>query len=632
MSVEDDRIEKLKRKLYSRTQEPVLDLRSQIKQEEVPVQNAWGEKNELNLGEYMDRKPKTHPMLKKFLFAAILFFILSVAISVYVFFGGSNLISANNVDIQVAGQSSVASGDEVDLSVSLINQNHADLQSTLFTIDYPDGTVANKDSSTPLKHNQEDIGIVASGSSVDRTAKFFLFGDKGTVKTIKFQIEYQVAGSNAVFTKEKNYDITLGSSPVILDVQAPQEVNSGQEINFVATISSNSPSLLQSVIVSANYPYGFTYDGSSIKPASGNNIWNLGDLKSGDKKVLSINGKLVTQDGEQRTFRFSVGTKSTDSSLDIGTILGQVSPTITVSKPFISATLSLAGDTSDTVATYAGTNITSFLDFTNTLQDQINDVSVHMNMQGQALDRGSVQVGNGGFYQSTDGTIIWDKNSTPAFSQINPSDSKNLNFSFNTVKLPVGVKNPSIAISVTITGTRSSPGGSVEQISTTFQKTVKISADLSLVTKILRGGPIANSGPIPPKAENVSTYSADWILSNKWNDLSGTKVVTQLPPYVEWTGQVSPSTANITYSPDTRMVIWTPDSVSAGAGFTLSPKEVFFQLKIIPSLSQVGNAPQLTSDITLNATDNFSGVIINRTSPALTTQTADSNNSGFVVK
>lgn len=628
MSLEDDRIEKLKRKLYSRTQEPVLDLRSEIKEDDAPVKNTWGESEGLNLDQYMAR-PKTHSTLKKFLIGAVLFFVLSLAISAYVFFGGRNLISANNVDITVAGPSNVASGEEVDLSLSLVNQNHTDLESVLWSVDYPDGAVSDKDSNTPLVHNQEDIGTISSGSSMSRTVKFFLFGDKGVVKTVKFKMEYQVAGSNAVFTKEKNYDVVLGSSPVIVNIQSPTDVSSGQEINFVATISSNSPSLLHNVIVSLNYPYGFSYDSSSAKPISGNNIWNLGDLKIGDKKTLTITGKLTAQDGEQRTFRFSVGTKSADSN-DIGTVLAEAAPTLTVSKPFISAKLALNGSNSDSVSTAFGQSITGNLDFTNTLPNQINDVSVKINIVGGALDKNSVQVGGGGFYQSTDNSIVWDKNSNSEFSQINPGDSKNLTFSFSTLKLSSGTKNPKVDISVFISGTRTSSDGSVGEINTLLQKTVKVSADLALVAKTLRSGPINNSGPVPPKAETASTYTADWIISNKWNDVSGTKVVAQLPLFVDWTGQVSPSTANISYNAGTRTVTWSPDSVSAGAGFTLAPKEVFFQLKITPSASQIGSLPKLTSDINLSANDNFSGAVINFTVPGLTTQTSE--NSGVVIK
>jgi hypothetical protein len=313
-------------------------------------------------------------------------------------------------------------------------------------------------------------------------------------------------------------------------------------------------------------------------------------------------------------------------------VLSQAQPTITVSKPFILTTLAMAGNTSDTVAVTSATVVNGSLHFTNTLPDQLGDVSVQINISGSALDRQSVRSDSNGFYHSENGAINWDKNSNNDFALIDPGDSRDLSFSFSSLKLGITDKNPEVDVTTIINGSRTSPVGAVEKISTTITKTVKILANLVLISKSLRGGPIPNTGPFPPKAENVSTYTIDWALTNMWNDVSGAKVTTTLPPYVEWTGVVNPQTANITYDSASHTVTWSPDSVSAGAGFTQSPKEVFFQVKIHPSLSQVQATPAITSDLVLSAKDNFTDSTIKLTNNPLTTQAFDLNDNGFVTK
>jgi hypothetical protein len=52
----------------------------------------------------------------------------------------------------------------------------------------------------------------------------------------------------------------------------------------------------------------FTYKDSNIKPLRDNSVWNVGDLKDGDKKTLSVTGVLVGQNLEDRTFNISAGT------------------------------------------------------------------------------------------------------------------------------------------------------------------------------------------------------------------------------------------------------------------------------------------------------------------------------------
>src|ERR1019366_4299330 len=98
-----------------RTEEPVLDVRSRVTPADSSVQNAWGGKP-LEIPDDMPMRTTTHPLLRKFLWIAGIFFLISLAVSAYIFFGGGNSISANNVDIQVAGPSTIAGGQETDLT------------------------------------------------------------------------------------------------------------------------------------------------------------------------------------------------------------------------------------------------------------------------------------------------------------------------------------------------------------------------------------------------------------------------------------------------------------------------------------------------------------------------------------
>ncbi len=631
MSIEDDRIEQLKRKLYSRTEEPVLDVRSRVNPLDDAVTDAWGETT-LNIPDDMATRP-THPLLKKFLWVAGIFFVLSILISSYIFFGGGNLISSNNVDITVAGASQVASGEEVDLNVTLINRNATDLNLAQWTVDYPDGTFADQASTQTLTHQEESIGTVAKGSTVNRTIKLFIFGDKGVTKTVKMMLKYQVAGSNAIFSKEKDYDVTIASSPIIVTVLGPQELNSGQDATFKATVTSNSTAVLRNVLVVANYPYGFTYESSSLAPVKNKTtIWNLGDLKSGDTKTFSITGKMVAQDGEQKTFQFAVGTKSADPSKDIDAVLSQATPTVLISKPSLATTVTLSGSTGDSVAVPYGQSVSGQVSFSNAQVDALNNVSVQVALSGSSFAPGSVTPGDGGFYQSGNGTITWDKNSNSSFATLNPGDNENVSFSFATIKPAVNAKNPEVDVTITVTGTHTSATGGTATVTSAVTKKVLINANLLFGAKTLRGGPFTNTGPIPPRANSPTTYTVDWALSNTWNDVSGGKVSATLPPYVDWVGSVSPNTENITYDAGSRTVTWTPDAVSAGSGFVYPPKEVFFQLKLNTSLSQVGSAPNLTLQGTVSGSDTFSSQTLSFVAPGLTTQTSDTGDAGIVTK
>ena len=601
MTIEDDRIEQLKRKLYSRGGFTPRTERFKINSEQQNVQDNWGDTSGLHLEN--TNTGGTHPFLKKLFLGAILFFLGAVGVALYMFFGGANQVSSANVDITLVGPATVASGEQIDLGVSVVNNNATQLENVVLTVEYPEGARLNERDTEPLQRTEEQLGSIDRASVRDSALKFFLFGDKGAVKTLRFNIEYTVTGSNARFTKEKTYDFVIGSSPLLVSVTAPREINSGQIFEVQVTVNSNSTALLQGVLVKAEYPYGFSYIDSSIKPESDNQTWSIGDLKNGEKKVFTVKGKIVAQDNEERTFRFMTGTAL--SSGEIETVLGTAMPTLLVRKPFFDTRFTLAGDIADIVSVNPQNTVGGSLTLANTLPDSLSNVSVEVKMGGSALNKAGVRVIDGGFYQSNQNVIVWDRNSQSKLQLIRPGESVNVGFTLQDFIVTPTTQNPEVTFDVTVKGVRSLAGGGVDNVTSVFTKTLRFMTNLSLSTRTLRSGPLSNIGPVPPQRDVASTYTVEWTLSNTNNDAGNTQVTTTLPVYVDWTGVVSPTTENISYNPETRTVTWNAGTVPARTGYSLSPKRVFFQVKLNPSISQVGIAPALTNDITTRANDTF---------------------------
>ena len=56
-----------------------------------------------------------------------------------------------------------------------------------------------------------------------------------------------------------------------------------------------------------------------------------------------------------------------------------------------------------------------------------------------------------------------------------------------------------------------------------------------------------NSGSIPPKVEQKTTYNIIWSLSNTANNISKVQVRSTLPPWMRFVGPFSPTTEDFTY-------------------------------------------------------------------------------------
>ena len=181
--------------------------------------------------------------------------------------------------------------------------------------------------------------------------------------------------------------------------------------------------------------------------------------------------------------------------------------------------------------------------------------------------------------------------------------------------------NPTIAAEVTVRGRRISETGVPEEIKSVMVQNVRVSSDAQFASRaVYYVGPFVNSGPIPPKVEQETTYTVIWSIVNTSNTIQNGEVRAVLPVYMKWYGSVSPSSERVTYSRNTNEVVWSPGEIPAGTGIGKPPREVAFQVVFTPSLSQVKTAPALLTGMTFAGTDAFTNVPLNQKKQDVTTK------------
>ncbi|MEK7390559.1 MAG: hypothetical protein AAB635_00270 [Patescibacteria group bacterium] len=622
----NEKIDDLERDLYSRDAEPITTKnRPELSPHEKLVQYGWKEdeaafNNEIVEMQQTDRK---RSFATKIFMASVLFFVVSAGIAAYIILGGFNIISSKNVDISVQGLVAVSAGEEVLLDIIVKNNNNSALDSGTIYIEYPEGTRMAEDVTKELLRGQIDFGEITAGGSVTKTIKPVLFGEKDSVKQIKISVNYKARGSNAVFSKEKTFDITIKSSPVIMTINVPQEVNAGQDIEIKIDVASNSNTLIRDLLVRAEYPFGFTFVGANPPPAFDTNVWRIGDLNPKDKHTLVVKGRMEGQNEEERTFRFATGTAgpTDEKQIAVGYITAQQS--LFIKKPFIGLSLQLNGRPQERIIS-AGERVQGILLWSNNLPVAINDATIQVKLSGKGLDRNQVSASAGGFFRSFDNTITWDKNSMPILRSIEPSESGSVSFSFSALpaspQLLAQGRNMDIVLGAKVTGVRVQ-SGAPQEIKSEVSGLAKIGTNLTINARTLYSiGPFANTGPVPPRAERETTYTVVLNVSNSFNDVADVVLATQLPPYVRWLGKINPSTEQVSYDESTRTVFWSIPDLRAGVGYTSSSKEAAFQISFLPSLSQVGTTPELTGSLSAIGTDRFTGSPIESEKSALTTR------------
>lgn len=622
---EKSRLDRLEENLYSRKHEnPSPHERSPISQPEFDVNKDWSGQDEplaKMLERQMTNSASSSNPFNKILLGSIIFFLLALGIAAYMFFVGGNTVSSDKIDIAIVGPTSIAAGEELSLEILIRNNNNVDLEGVNMLVEYPPGSRVAGNTQEELVRQREVVGRVPSGGEGRKTVKAVLFGEKESIQNIKITLEYRIRGSNAIFFKDKLYELTIKSSPVIVTVDGPEEVNAGQNVEFTIAVSSNTTEVIDNLLLSAEYPFGFTFVSSQPAPIDNGTVWRIGDLSPSETREITIVGSIQGQNEEERTFRFNTGIASERSEEEIGVNIVSLIHPLRIARPFIDLVLTINGDSSAEYIAEPGKEMQMNIVWSNNLPSRLLNSRIEAKLSGSPLDRNSISVRNGGFYNSSSNTVVWDRSNNPEFADIGPGQKGVVSFSFSPASNISGSQSQEIKVDVSMSGSQVLPSGPPQTVVSTEDKLVKLASSLNLTARLVHSvGSIENIGPIPPKAETETTYTVIWNITNTLNAVSNATVKTTLPSYVSWTGEISPGSADITYDSVTREVSWDVGEIRAGAGFDSSPLEAQFQVSFIPSLSQVGSTPVIITNSTLSGEDKFTSQPLSSSRSSLTTR------------
>jgi hypothetical protein len=617
-----NRIEELKTKLFSKGYETKMEHRDSFtRPTHKDVPEGWGDNGgstKMNLSSFYsrDRFFMKTSIFKNFFLFSLVFFILTLAYASYVFFAGGNTVSNENIDITVLGNNFVAGGEELSLVIGVVNSNSSPLDLVDLVVEYPKSSSEfSTDLSVPTERHRLTIGTIPAGAIHNENIKIVLFGQQGSARPIKISIEYRVEGSNAIFVKEKFFEVTLSSTPIELSLDAPFTISPNQDVTLDIKLALNATKPVPQILLKVDYPVGFEFISAEPAPSLGDNIWNMGDLVPGAERSISVMGKMLdVSDGEEKVFHIKSGSQSTGDKSVIDVVFNSLSHTVLVKRPFIEARLFVNGVYGRDYVTNAKNLISGEIRWANNLDTKVNDLEIRAKILGNAVNQKTIRPERG-FYNSLNDVIVWDKNSQDRFREVNPGDSGSVKFALSPLSLfssTSGIlEDPSINIEISISGKQQVEGFALEDLNNFETSTIRVISDVSFIAKALHySGPFNNSGPIPPKAEAETTYTITWALSNTANNISKAVIKSRLPSWVRFVGPVSPTGEDLVFNLATKEIVWNIGRIPKGTGITSADHSVSFQVAITPSLSQVDTVPVIINGATLTGYDDFAKVDI----------------------
>lgn len=542
----------------------------------------------------------------------LLIMIGGVGFSAFYVLTGSNQISSGNIGIVVSGPPALGGGEMLSLQVGVTNQNNVPIEAATLILKYPDGVRSLTENARELFEERIAINTLAAGEVRNVPIQVALFGEEGAEKKINATLEYRIAGSNGTFYKDAEpITIQITSTPLVLRVTSVEKVASGQLVDVKVVAQSNASTPLNNIIVQAEYPNGFDFERATPAPSYGEGVWVIREVKPEETFEITIRGIVTGLTAETFRINFSAGPAAPDNQYVMSSRLTQGWVDLTIERPFINVAVTVDGKQSQLVTIPSGQTTNVSIDVQNTLDETVYDMVVEVVPGGNALNDRSI-ISDTGFYDSNTGTVRWEVSNNNSFREVIPGDKRSL--TFRVVPVP-GRSTATFDLVVNVYARRIAETRAQEQLIGTAQVQARYSSLVTLGSQVSFGGGVfTNSGPVPPRVGQSTTYTVTLVAEAGVNDIVNTLVSTRLPLYVSWQNEYQ-GDGEIVYNSVSKELEWRPGDIAMGAR-----KELSFTLGFLPSASQIDTTPVLVNTQQMRANDRFTGDLLQANAPALTTQ------------
>jgi hypothetical protein len=511
------------------------------------------------------------------------------------------LFNEERVLVSISGPKDVASVEEITFTVTYTNNNWSGLKNASLILSYPDTFHVQAESSMKVNGSLAEITVGDIAAHAD--GKIFLkgkfYGSKSDRMNIQATLHYTPDKVSTVLEKTAQIIVTVASSPLSLEITAPIELATGQDVEYVIDYSNKSDVQFSNLRVKMEYPEGFRLVSSEPKPSEGDSVWYVGNFNSNDAGRITIRGVLSGVGGEYKSVHGMIGFFQGDGNfVSYGENIRQ---THIISSPLsISQTVNQLTD----ISVKPGDSLTYAIHYRNDGNIGIRDAIVTVEIDPTFLDVNRLSLQKGG-YDAARKVIIWKASDISNLGKLEPGGEGEISFNVPVIdKIPTGSgKNLSIRTVAKIDSLDIPTPIGANKIIASNTLLVKLQSTADITSHVLYTDTVfPNTGPIPPKVGQETSYTVYLDVTNSLNDLKQARVTAMLPTGVQYSGKYSPSEEVVTFNERSGDFVWELGSFS---GSEKKRRILAFQVSVIPSPNQVGDLLTLVSNIVFTGKDAY---------------------------
>ena len=529
--------------------------------------------------------------------------LLALIIAAVFIWLGRGDFSTRNVDLEIEGPGQVENGKAEDYKLVISNNSDKALQDLNLTLETP-STI---DVLEGLEDIRSGIDILPPGSKREIPFKIVVSSTSGK-EALNARLDYSPEGLSARFVETTSLDLIIGKLDVSIIFDLPQNVYADQDVRGSIIVVPHSDIETAPLFLRLDAPQGF-----GIREVSESfdfeTVWRIGELKEGQTIKREFRGRLSSYEGEP-LFKVSLGKRDGISFLPLHTAersIGISESPLVLDQSVISPTRGFVNP---------GDRATVRITYTNKANVPLEDALLRVSLPASLVDFSTIAA-SGGLVDSEARTIEWTQAqlSSLRFTDVEETGTVSFSFDVRSDIEPANVQdtNKTINIATTLRSQKESLAlnGSVLQTDNTLS--VKLSTSFNLEQNVYRqGGSFDNTGPHPPVANQLSTYTVRWTVENTTNAVRSGKVEAVLPDYALWQSNTSPTAEDVRYLSDTNTVVWEIGDVGVGAGFIYPERTVEFQIGLIPDAQDIQNGLNILEHTKLTGIDTFTSSLLDQ--------------------
>jgi hypothetical protein len=517
-----------------------------------------------------------------------------------------NPYSKEVLKIEILGPNEVTVGKEVEFIVKYKNNGNFRLEEPELIFEPPENSLKDDQIAKREVLREEKLGnAIYPGEENTLSFKLRIFGKEGEMKIAKATMSFRPKNLKARYSRSTSFSTQIKSVPVTFEFDLPSKIENGKELNFKLDYFSNLDSPLTNLRIQVEYPKSFEFF-SSTPQSIEKTEWEIPVLNKAEGGRIEIQGKILGEIGKVETFRARLGFLKENQFI----VLKEIEKGVEIVKPSIFLRQEINGNPEYVAAPGEWLHYTIY--FKNIGDEEMKNLFLISKLEGDAFDFQTIK-SDLGECKPGDDSVIFDWRRVPKLQYLAPTDEGKVDFWIKLKDDLGNVRNPFLKNKIFILQMR-------EEFIT------KISSRIEVFQKGFYYDEVfGNSGPIPPRVGEATTYTIFWQVKNYYSDVKDVKVRAKLPEYVSLTGKIFPEemASKFSFDPNSREIVWSLGELKGGEGISTPPKTIAFQISFSPTESQRGQTPEIIGEVKISGEDSWTGKTLEATSTSITTALPD---------